>query len=151
MQAILANRVGGLVEWIIICSKSLKESKRMHTVHNNDVFGIPVWNVWSIMTIWYCYLEASLQALGLVSYHDSYLLYLIQQLSTVILIWSSIQNSFSCIRVRNSCRHYFFNFFIKLEGHSHNNHVSVLQYKYHPFCVFTLSLYYYERFTGSLS
>ncbi len=86
---------GGLVECIIILDTRviIKESKRMHTVHvhNNDVFGIPVWNVWSIMTIWYCYLEASLQALGLVSYHDSYLMYLMQQMSTVILIWSSIQ------------------------------------------------------------
>ncbi len=35
--------------------------------------------------------EASLQVLGLVSYHNSYLMYLMQQMSTVILICSSIQ------------------------------------------------------------
>ncbi len=49
------------------------------------------------MTIWYCYLEASLQALGLVSYHDSYLMYLMQQ---IVHCYSYlILNSVSCIRV----------------------------------------------------
>ena len=69
MQAILTDRVGGVVECyirVIIIEK----------VSNAHILCIII--MYSLFlsetTIWYCYLEVSLQALGLVSYHDSYLM-----------------------------------------------------------------------------